>query len=233
LINFISKYRNAFASLLSSICLVHCVGIPLLAAMPFIGVQFFQGIPHFEPLHEFLTFFAVAFSLVVIVYEIMMFNSLYEKTRQRLIYTLMSLSCVMILIGYFNHIEWLSAVSSLTLAVSHILNHSFCITEPTCEDCFHGIRFYKNSDENITHTPEQIQNLKEVKNQLSPATKRLQEGFRLHHLIWGFVGVTTPLLFTFACIYIHPFLMPVVGTLMVIGYGTYALTSKEPSNESS
>jgi len=101
----------------SSLCLVHCLAMPfLIAALPFLGLQFLEG--NFA--HRLLAGFVIAFALFAVLPG-------YLKHRHKAVLAAMCIGLGLVLIATFgvHHEQWelpLISIGNLILVGTHLRN---------------------------------------------------------------------------------------------------------------
>jgi lysylphosphatidylglycerol synthetase-like protein (DUF2156 family) len=101
----------------SSLCLVHCLAMPfLIAALPFLGLQFLEG--NFA--HRLLAGFVIAFALFAVLPG-------YLKHRRKTVLAAMCIGLSLVLFATFgvHHEQWelrLISIGNLILVGTHLRN---------------------------------------------------------------------------------------------------------------
>lgn len=118
----------------STICLIHCMILPvLIAASPFLVVFSFVLNPAFELFMAFLALFSVSFTLCL--------N--YSKHKKFIVPSLLVTGVLIILFKSFNghshhdhevRVDWVMILGSCLLVVGHVINHNLCKACPACKE---------------------------------------------------------------------------------------------------
>jgi hypothetical protein len=115
---------DALGIFASTLCLIHCLAMPLLVAfLPVLGLQFLEG----HAAHQILAGFVVAFGLLAILPG-------YMKHRKPAVLAGLIIGLFLVLTATFGSVAGMSetlelpliTVGNLVLVVSHLFNRQLC-----------------------------------------------------------------------------------------------------------